>query len=270
MLDDTAVSQRSALTGNYVWTAYHRHWGRLGARPRPSWGGGRGGGWHRGGSAILNGSCREQNARGPRDWSALIRQRARDSGAHVTVNAWHGMEETALREFKAAGLTSMAFPARFPGGTGDPTDLALSRSVKPTDCMKHLLKFLRYGRCRFASHPRFPHWCQEHMFERHRMLSQAQVYLKQSRGRGHDDRVHLESVLVGVAAGSAAHPAHMCQYGANVTGSRPYCYASQQELQSIFATKGCATLFFKLSAGDTHLDGLFDLMPPGYEGSPAG
>ena len=62
----------------------------------------------------------------------------------------------------------------------------------------------------------------------------------------------------------------MCRYGANITGSRPYWYARQQELQAVFASKGCATLFFTLSAADNHWDGLFDLMPPGYEDSPAG
>ena len=47
--------------------------------------------------------------------------------------------------------------------------------------MRHLLKFFRDGRYRFASHPRFPHWCQN-MLERHRMLSQVQVYLMQNAG----------------------------------------------------------------------------------------
>ena len=112
---------------------------------------------------------------------AALRRRARESGADVPVNAWPGMEETALNEFKTTGLASMAFPTLFPRGTGDPTDPARSRSVKPADGMRHLLKFFRDGPYRFASHPQFPHWCQN-MLERHRMLSQAQVYLKQNAG----------------------------------------------------------------------------------------
>ena len=91
------------------------------------------------------------------------------------------MEETDLNEFKTTGLASMAFPALFPRGTGNPTDPARSRIVKPTDGMRHLLKFFRDGRYRFASHPRFPHWCQN-MLERHMMLSQVQVYLEQNAG----------------------------------------------------------------------------------------
>ncbi|CAB1108899.1 unnamed protein product [Ectocarpus sp. CCAP 1310/34] len=121
--------------------------------------------------------------------------------------------------------------------------------------MRHLLKYFRDGRYRFASHPRFPHWCQN-MLERHRMLSQAQVYLKQNPG---DAAMTIEHMRILFRSGSPLAQQltqRMCRYGANITGSRPYWYAKQQELQAIFATKGCATLFFTLSAADTHWDGL--------------
>ena len=87
------------------------------------------------------------------------------------------------------------------------------------------------------------------------------------RGRCNDDRVHEESVPVGFAAGAATHPAHV---PIRRQHHRVYWYARQQELQAGFASKGCATLFFTLSAADNHWDGLFDLMPPGYEDFPAG
>ena len=45
---------------------------------------------------------------------AAPRRRATESGADAPVNAWPGMEETALNEFKTTGLASMAFPALFP------------------------------------------------------------------------------------------------------------------------------------------------------------
>ncbi|CAM9499968.1 unnamed protein product [Ectocarpus sp. 12 AP-2014] len=200
---------------------------------------------------------------------AALRRQVRESGADVPVNAWPGMEATALNEFKTTGLASMAFPALFPWGKGDPTDPARSRSVKPTDGMRRLLKYFRDGRYRFASHSRFPHWCQN-MLERHRMLSQAQVYLKQNPG---DAAMTMEHMRILFRSGSPLAQQltqRMCRYGANITGSRPYWYAKQQELKAIFATRGCATLFFTLSAADTHWDGLFDLMPPGYQDSPAG
>ena len=82
---------------------------------------------------------------------AALRRRARDSGADVPVNACPGMEDTALNEFKTTGLASMAFSALFSRGTGDPTDPARCRSVKPTDGMRHRLKFFRDGTT--ASHP---------------------------------------------------------------------------------------------------------------------
>ncbi|CAM9760302.1 unnamed protein product, partial [Ectocarpus sp. 13 AM-2016] len=45
---------------------------------------------------------------------AALRRQVRESGAYVPVNAWPGMEATALNEFKTTGLASMAFPALFP------------------------------------------------------------------------------------------------------------------------------------------------------------
>ena len=177
--------------------------------------------------------------------------RDRESGADVPVNAWPGMEETALNEFKTTGLASMAFPALFPRGAGDPTDPARSRTVKPTDGMRHLLKFFRDGRYRFASHPRFPPWCQN-MLERHRMLSQVQVYLKQNPGDAAMTIGHMRHLFRSGSPQAQQLTQRMCRYGVNITGSRPYWYAKPQELQAIFATKGCATLFFILSATDTH------------------
>ena len=62
----------------------------------------------------------------------------------------------------------------------------------------------------------------------------------------------------------------MTRYGANITGSPPYWYARQQELMAIFATKGCATVFFTLSAADNHWEDLFHHMPSGYANTGAG
>ena len=56
----------------------------------------------------------------------------------------------------------------------------------------------------------------------------------------------------------------MLRYGANITGSNAYWHARQQELQSTFATKRCATVFITLSAADNHWEDLHRLMPPSY------
>ena len=62
----------------------------------------------------------------------------------------------------------------------------------------------------------------------------------------------------------------MYRYGANITGSNPYWFPRTQELEAVFATKGCANLFFTLSAADNHWSDWHRLMPPGYDESPAG
>lgn len=62
----------------------------------------------------------------------------------------------------------------------------------------------------------------------------------------------------------------MCRYSANITVSPPYWYARQKELQAISATKGCATLFFTLSAADNRWEDSHRFMPPRYDDSAGG
>lgn len=203
---------------------------------------------------------------------AAMRRRAtesKESGADIPVYAWPHIKDTALNVFKTTGLASMNFPALFPWGTGDPTDPVRSRSVKPIDSMRLLAKFFRGGRYRFASHQRFPHWC-HNMLERHRMLSQAQIYLKHNPGDAAMTIEHMRNLFRSGSPLAQQLTQRVCRYGCNITGSNQYWYAKQQELKATFATQGCATLFFTLSAADTHWDGLFDLMPRGYVDSPAG
>ncbi|CAN0547349.1 unnamed protein product, partial [Ectocarpus sp. 8 AP-2014] len=88
---------------------------------------------------------------------------------------------------------------------------------------------------RFAFHPRFPHWCQN-MLERHRMLSQAQAYLKQNPRDAAMTIEHMRHLFRSGSPLAQQLTQRMCRYGVNITGSRPYWYAKQQELQAIFAT----------------------------------
>lgn len=62
----------------------------------------------------------------------------------------------------------------------------------------------------------------------------------------------------------------MCRYSANMTVSPPYWHARQQELQAISATKGCAKLFFTLSAVDNRCEDSHRFMPPRCDDSEAG
>ena len=89
----------------------------------------------------------------------------------------------AINEFQSPFLTTMAFPALFPYGTGNPNFPGRQRTVSLTDGFKHLIK---YGDIKdngqmhwhFASHPRFPYWALN-MKQRHQLLSQSNVYLRQ-------------------------------------------------------------------------------------------
>ena len=66
----------------------------------------------------------------------------------------------------------MAFPALYPDGEGDPTNLALYRAVQRAERIKHLLKYAEQKDdrwpYRFASHPRFVYWA-FNMLERKRI-----------------------------------------------------------------------------------------------------
>ena len=84
------------------------------------------------------------------------------------------------------------------------------------------------------------------------MLSQVQVYLNQNPGDAAMTIEHMRHLFQSGSPQAQQLIQRMCRYGASITGSRPYWYAKQQELKSILATKGCATLFFTISAADTH------------------
>ena len=102
------------------------------------------------------------------------------------------------------------------------------------------------------------------------MLSQAQIYLKPSEGDATLIIRQLNSTLQAEGAEALTLMQRMYRYGANITGFNLYWLARTQELQAVFATKGCTNLFFTLSAADNHWPDLHRLMPPGYEDSPAG
>ena len=95
---------------------------------------------------------------------------------------WPELSKTPLNEFTTEGLATMAFPTLFPYGKGDPTTNDRQYSVSYSEAFKHLVSFgeIRNNKFlwRFASHPRFMYWALN-MKQRHHLLSQANVYLKQ-------------------------------------------------------------------------------------------
>ena len=98
---------------------------------------------------------------------------------------WPEMEDTPLNEFKTQGRCTLCFAALFPYGRGDPTNVARRQKVTNADGFKHPLRYYDVdesgGRYWLATHPRFPHWAQN-MRERHRLLSQASVFVKRHEG----------------------------------------------------------------------------------------
>lgn len=160
----------------------------------------------------------------------------------------------------------MVFPALFSRAKWHPTDKAQARTVTATEGFKHLLKYASaldaggWPTYRFASHPCFPHYIQK-MMELYRLLTQATVYLAHSESDAALTLDELKATLQ--AGGDGANRILQCmyQYAANITGSGPYWYARQQELQAVFSTKGCATFFFTLTCADNHWEDLSHLMP---------
>ena len=185
----------------------------------------------------------------------------------ATAVPWPEMEDTPLNEFKTQGLCSLCFPALFPCGSGDPTHVARRQKVTNAEGFKHLLRYYDVdkngGRYRFATHLRFPHWAQN-MLEIHRTLSQASFFVKHHEGDAALTVDDLKAMLRNGGAQASALVKRMLRYAANITGSNAYWHARQQELQSTFAAKGCATVFITLSAADNHLEDLHPLMPPSY------
>ena len=102
------------------------------------------------------------------------------------------------------------------------------------------------------------------MLERHRILSQASVFVKHHEGDAALTVDDLKAMLRNGGVQASALVKRMLRYAANITGSNAYWHARQQELQSTFATKGCATVFITLSAADNHWEDLHRLMPPSY------
>ena len=99
-----------------------------------------------------------------------------------TPLTWPELSKTPVSEFTTEGLATMAFPTLFPYGIGDPTKKQRHHAVSLTDAFKHLVSFGEIVNnkivWRFASHPRFMYWALN-MKQRHQVLSQANVYMKQ-------------------------------------------------------------------------------------------
>lgn len=100
------------------------------------------------------------------------------------------------------------------------------------------------------------------------MLSQASIYIRYSKANAALMIDNLKELLQARGGRSRSVMQRMYRYPANITISPPFWYASQEEVQAIFAKKGSPTLYFPLSAAGNHWKAFHRLMPTLY-GDPA-
>ena len=155
------------------------------------------------------------------------------------------------------------FPTLFPHGRGDPTCKARHHPVSLADAFKHLMKYSDTSpdgtsRWRFASHPRFPYWALN-MKQRHNLLSQSKIYLKQNTS---DGNLTIEELRAMVGQMSSIQLMNRLQrYAAKTAGTRQYWYSRYQDLKALLQQKGSPTFFFTFSSADTYWPQLHSLMP---------
>ena len=190
-----------------------------------------------------------------------MRQRQRKDGAaiqdafnEVDPLDWPSTEGNVVNEFKTDGLATMAFPTLFPYGKGDPTNRARQHGITLTEAFKHLIKFaekLENGKFewRFASHPRFPYWALN-MKQRHQLLSQANIYLRQHPADANMTMEELKEMVNSMSANQMVN--RLQRYVSKVQGTNQYWYQRLQELLALIEQKGCPTFFFTFSAADSH------------------
>ena len=166
---------------------------------------------------------------------------------------WPATKGNALNEFKTDGLASMAFPTLFPYGKGDPTNRARQHDLSLAGAFKHLMRFaemLTNGKFewRLATHPRLPYWALN-MKQRHQLLSQANIYLRQHPADANMSMEELKTMVNSMSANQMVN--RLQRYVSKIQGTNQYWYQRQQELLALIDQKGCPTFFFTFSAADS-------------------
>ena len=167
--------------------------------------------------------------------------------------AWPNRGIKPLNEFKIQLLATMAFPTLFPDGTGDPTNTATKRHATLGEKVKHLIKFAENINgewvYRFASHPRFAYWA-FNMIQRHRLLGQGSIFLKQNPSEAHLTVEQLKKMLTTNSYSSLM--SKLMHYSKNITGTTGYWQKSKEDLKATISQKGPPTIFFTLSCAEYH------------------
>ena len=170
-----------------------------------------------------------------------------------TPMQWPTNENEPLNEYLVSCLATMAFPALFPDGKGDPTNQGLLRDVPLQERIKHLLKFAELidGKWvyRFATHPRFSYWA-FNMIQRKRILQQSGIFLRQNPGEAHLTIDELREMAAN--NNSAVFMSKVSRYIGNIAGTNAYWNKVREELKAIITNVGPPTLFFTFSSADMH------------------
>ena len=99
------------------------------------------------------------------------------------------------------------------------------------------------------SHPRFPYWVLN-MKQRHQLLSQANVYLRQHPADANMTMEELKQMVNSMSANQMMN--RLQRYVSKVQGTNQYWYQRLQELLALIEQKGCSTFLFTFSAADMH------------------
>lgn len=166
---------------------------------------------------------------------------------------WPNRGTKPLNEFKIQLLATMAFPTLFPDAIGDPTNTATMRDATLGEKVKHLIKFAENINgewvYRFARHPRFAYWA-FNMIQRHRLLGQGSIFLKQNPGEAQLTVEQLKQMLTTNSYSSLM--SKLMHYAKNITGSSGYWHKSKEDLKATITQKGPPTILFTLSCAEYH------------------
>ena len=180
------------------------------------------------------------------------------------VIEWPQLAPVPYDEYNTPFLLTNAFPCLFPFGSGDVTDKIRMVAISLHDAAEH---YLKYGKidCNgkivhpFGSDVRFCHYIQD-MDERHRIQSQASVYLEKNPLDANLSIGELKEMARGVNNPSAfAANLRMQRYSGNILGSNQYMMLRKKELIALMCVKKIATVWFTLSLANHHWDDLQNL-----------
>ena len=131
-----------------------------------------------------------------------------------------------------------------------------------SEAFKHLLKYGDVNSAgepqwRFALHPRFPYWALN-MKQRHQVLSQAKIYLRQNPGDAHISFEELRE-MVGNLRGEQLMK-RIQRYAAKILGSSQYWFQRYLELSALLEQVGTPTFFWTVSSADVYWPDLHSLL----------